>query len=108
MWRENSSDVANTAPLEATAASEAFYATDTIPTRTTTTTTTMAAATSFVAACIPATVGGFVRSKSADALCSRKEPPVTPGGSCQSIPNGWGVARRPRSGEQIRPGLRER
>jgi hypothetical protein len=56
--------------------------TDTIPTRTTTTTTTMAAATSSVAACIPATAGGFVPSKSANEHCSPKRLTGVTGGSC--------------------------
>src|SRR5450755_2140088 len=47
----------------------------------------MAAATSSVAACIPVTVGGFVRSKSADELCSPKRAAGHAGGSCPSIPH---------------------
>jgi len=42
--------------------------TDTIPTRTMTTTTMTAVATLSVAACIPATAGGFDRSRSADNM----------------------------------------
>src|ERR1700724_121934 len=46
--------------------------TDTIPTHTTTTTTMTAVATLSVAACIPATAGGFDRSRSADNMLPKK------------------------------------
>src|ERR1700682_817399 len=72
--------------------------TDTIPTRTMTTTTMTAAATLFVAACIPATAGGFDRSRSADnmlALKDPKAPPVHAGGffSAVSQPNRFAKVR---------------
>jgi cold shock protein len=54
--------------------------TDTIPTRTMTTTTTTAVATLSVAACIPATAGGFDRSRSADNMLPEKTSRFTPAG----------------------------
>jgi hypothetical protein len=57
--------------------------TDTIPTRTMMTTTMTAVATLSVAACIPATAGGFDRSRSADNMLAEKTRRFTPAGfSC--------------------------
>src|ERR1700737_3964063 len=54
--------------------------TDTIPTHTMTTTTMTAAATLSVAACIPATAGGFDRSRSADNMLPEKTRRFRPAG----------------------------
>src|ERR1700675_2734892 len=64
--------------------------TDTIPTHTMTTTTMTAVATLSVAACIPATAGGFDRSRSADNMLDKKLAGAAGGFS-------WALAKRPLS-----------
>src|ERR1700738_940951 len=69
--------------LEGSASDPTATMTDTIPTHTMTTTTMTAVATLSVAACIPATAGGFDRSRSADDLLTEKNRRFA-GGSCFS------------------------
>src|SRR6202171_4254373 len=62
----------NDVRLQGSALDPTATMTDTIPTRTMTTTTMTAVATLSVAACIPATAGGFDRSRSADNMLPKK------------------------------------